>query len=160
MSTCEPIITDYYKFSYNNTIVTDDYMSFDFENHLIKSPPINQIKQPNFSSNYTSEDFKGEKGLKLIEIMLGYGVTNTKLRCELRRLIHAIVIDDILLNFFMTKSPPENTGYVFWDCPEMTKVKSLFTCDDETLFTFGFKCRALQLFFSNPSLFYKKFSQS
>jgi hypothetical protein len=159
MSTCDPI-TDYFKFSYNNVIVTNDYISVDVENHLIKSTPINQIKQPNFSSNYTSEDFKGQKGLNLIELRLRYGVTDTKLRSELRSLIHTIVMDDALLNFFMTKSPPENTGYVFWDCPEMTKVKSLFTCDDETLFTFGFKCRALQLFFSNPSLFYKKFSQS
>lgn len=157
MSTCG-LIKDYFTLT---NINVNNHMYVNLDNYLIKSTPINVIKQPNLlSSNYTSEDFKGQKGLNLIEVVLRNGVATTKLRCELRRLIHAIVMDDTLLNFFVTKSPPENTGYVFWDCPEMTKVKSIFTSDDETFFTLGFKCRALQLFFSNTSLFYKKFSQA
>ncbi len=110
-------------------------------------------------SVYTAEDFKGHKGRTIVEHVTGYAVSNVRLRSELKHLIYAIIEDDQLLNFFMFTTPPKETGYVLWDCPEMSKVKTLFTSDDETMFTFGFKCRALHMFFSNTRTFYEVFSQ-
>lgn len=134
------------------------YNKNQFENELIK--PINCIiKHELVLGTYSAQDFKGQRGRHMIEMVLRYGVKDTKLRSQLKRLIYAIIEDDSLLNFFMFVNPPNETGYVRWDCHEMTKVKTLFTSDDETMFTLGFKCRALQMFFSNTQRFYNVFSQ-
>ena len=158
MSTINPIKNSFSLIYHNNH---NSHQFYNIVNSEINLNQINKIKQPSLvSQNYTAEDFKGHNGRTIVELVLRYGVVDTKLRGELRSLIHEIIKDDTLLNFFMTVTPPEDTGYVFWDCPEMTKMKSIFTSDDETLFTLGFKCRALQLFFSNTSSFYEKFSQA
>ncbi len=127
-----------------------DYFTSKIENEFFNSKEINEIKQTSLIlKKSTAEDFKGEKGLNLIELILNDGVEDTQLRSQLRVLMYEIVKDDELLDFFINISPPETTGYAFWICPEMTKVHSLFTSDTETLFSFAFKCRMLKRFFSN-----------
>jgi hypothetical protein len=124
----------------------------------VNNMQINAIKpERNDFGVYTAEDFKNQRGRQIVEIVMQHAVKNLKLRSELKRLIYAIIDDDELLNFFITMSPPPKEGYIFWNCPQMSKMRKLFTSDDETIYTFSFKCRALKKFFSNTSQFYNDF---
>ncbi len=145
----QPAMVNYYKKEYE--------FKKPILNHDIKIK-INIEKRPVIGV-YSAEDFKGQKGRQMIELIMRYAVKDVKLRSELKSLIYSIIDDDELLNFFMTMTPPRDKGYIFWDCPQMSKVKTLFTSDDETGFTFAFKCRALKMFFANTSQFYEVFSQ-
>jgi hypothetical protein len=129
----------------------------DYENRVINLQ-VNAIKpERNDFGVYTAEDFKNQRGRQIVEIVMQHSVKNLKLRSELKRLIYAIIDDDELLDFFITMSPPLKEGYIFWNCPQMSKIRKLFTSDDETMYTFSFKCRALKKFFSNTSQFYNEF---
>ena len=87
---------------------------------------------------------------------------NTKQCKEMENMITSVIQHDELIKFFKTQDPPVELGYMFWDCPEMTLLKTLIEKEEtETTFlNFALICRNLKLFFTSPEKFYNVFEQS
>jgi hypothetical protein len=72
-----------------------------------------------------------------------------------------------MIDFFKNSEPPENTGYMFWDAPELYSLSKYY--DDANLdlsgAMFAFACRNLQAYIQNPQealyqLYYSQIKRS